>query len=801
MTSQIDDNLTLVYRNMVGLSCITTDTSGNAKFSNSLSVNSNLFVSGATLLAGTPGVSINSLLNVSGITIINSNVSLNSSLNISGATIVNGPVTFGSSLNISGSTYINDNLVISGYTIISGPTTNNSQLNVIGAAYFNNGITTNDINSTILNINAPTINIGNTNSIVNIIGTATYVASTETLIVDKLISLNVNSSTLQGSDIGMLSGIEIMGISSYGFIRTNIDATRYQIQSPLLGAPTNYITIQDSNNNLIISGTTILIGASSVNSSLNVSGLTIINGETTINNSLNVSGSTVINGSCTINNSLNISGLTVINNACSINSSLNISGITNINNATSINSSLNISGGTIINGQATISNSLSVSGTTNINNATSINSSLNVSGVTVINGPISMNSFLNVSGSSNIIGSETISSNLFVSGLTILNSGVSINSSLNVSGSSIFNSSVTIKSNLGVIGQIVAALPNYILNSDAKNGGVPVWGWYRSGGILKIRLNDVGPTISFTGGTTVSINSGESYTDPGANAVDFEGNIDPVYLTSLAVSGTSNLLSSNILISGISTLITQTSTLSSGSYTATYQATDLSGNIGFNYRLLTVNQPPSEFTPYSSSVMSFSIPTVYSIGSNPNNIIICVNNANSEGGIKPSDSFLSNQSFNYNSSWCFVILMKSTKSQAQHNIQFQINPPFDLWSTNNQGGPNPYLQILGNGILSLADGGYSYTNYNNVINALNDGMYFNVSFTYSSGGNGVIKMELVSNTGTIVNTDSRNYNYQTNNPVMPWGLYSYGYELTFNKGIYLNKTGYVPYSTYSPFFA
>ena len=101
MTSQIDANLTLEYRKMVGLNCITTDTLNNAYFSNSLSVNSNLFVSGATLLDGIPGVSINSLLNVSGITVINSNVSLNSSLNISGTTIVNGPTTIISSLNIS----------------------------------------------------------------------------------------------------------------------------------------------------------------------------------------------------------------------------------------------------------------------------------------------------------------------------------------------------------------------------------------------------------------------------------------------------------------------------------------------------------------------------------------------------------------------------------------------------------------------------------------------------------------------------------------------------------------------------
>ena len=44
MTSGIDNKLTLVYKNMVGLSNIITDVSGDSYFIASVSVNSNLFV-------------------------------------------------------------------------------------------------------------------------------------------------------------------------------------------------------------------------------------------------------------------------------------------------------------------------------------------------------------------------------------------------------------------------------------------------------------------------------------------------------------------------------------------------------------------------------------------------------------------------------------------------------------------------------------------------------------------------------------------------------------------------------------
>ena len=97
---------------------------------------------------------------------------------------------------------------------------------------------------------------------------------------------------------------------------------------------------------------------------------------------------------------------------------------------------------------------------------------------------------------------------------------------------------------------------------------------------------------NITGNTNITNYSGLPYYDQGAKAIDSLGNIDSVYMISL-LSGTSNLLSNNILISGTSTLLYQTINLLNGYYTAMYQATDLFGNTGYNYRTINLISQPS----------------------------------------------------------------------------------------------------------------------------------------------------------------------------------------------------------------
>ena len=65
-------------------------------------------------------------------------------------------------------------------------------------------------------------------------------------------------------DNGYLCGIEILGLNRTGFIRTNLDSTRFEILPPGGNNKTNYILTVDLDNNLTISGVTNLL------SSLNV---------------------------------------------------------------------------------------------------------------------------------------------------------------------------------------------------------------------------------------------------------------------------------------------------------------------------------------------------------------------------------------------------------------------------------------------------------------------------------------------------------------------------------------------------
>ena len=802
MKSTLDTNLSKKYIKMVGLNNIINDSSNNSYLNNSLTVNSNLFISNLSLLGL---ISINSNLNINSSCILN-NISINNTLNISGLAIFNSNVTLNNIIAISNLNI--NNLYISGYSIFNNNVSNNSSMYVSGISNFNNVLFTNNINSSILNINASNINIGSDQSNVFINGTSTYIASSETILDEKCIILNINSTSLQGTDIGILSGIQIMGISSFGFLRTTVDANRYQIKSPLIGSSINYITTQDLNNNLNISGTSILLGSSSINSSLNLNSLSIINNSFTIGNNLFINGSIINNSSIKINNSLNISGSTIINNFTSLNSSLNISGFTIINSQVSIYSSLYNMQGTVLNNYVSINNSLNIINNILIKNNTSLNSSLNISGLTNISNASSFNSSLNLSGSNNIIGSLSIKSNLFVSGFTIINNSISINSRLSISGSTILNNSITINSIFQILGQIVSTLPNYDYNIDAKNAGIPIWGWYRTGGILKIRLNDIPPTLYLSGSTQLNINVGASLTDPGILALDNANNSIPVYLSSITNVNNYNYVNNNILISGYSTLITQTSLLLIGSYTATYQAQDYIGNLGFIYRNININNP---LTPYNSSIIQVSYRQSNSYIINPvfqssPNLWYWTPPYNTQGfggsgeSFALSSQYLNSIGFKYNSSWCFVLKCQRTYvSENWLDIEFDSNQ--SDWRSNSgagQGGGSKQLSINSSNITGTGFPTVTYTG-NNLFNI---GIYINISFNYinsTSTDNGYLKVECNDLTGNLLFTNISSSLMQYSNRKIPFHIYQNIDTYQFLTGVYYNNTGYVNYSTFSKF--
>jgi hypothetical protein len=202
-----------------------------------------------------------------------------------------------------------------------------------------------------------------------------------------------------------------------------------------------------------------------------------------------------------------------------------------------------------------------------------------------------MNSALNISNLS-IFNILSTSSNLYISNFAILN-----NTNMN--------------NKLQIFGQLFAKLPRYRNNTSAKNAGIPLWGWYRTGGILKIRVNDIPPTINLYGTTSITINLGSDYLENGAIANDYLGNSVPIYLS------INNSLISNILVTENSRNITQTSLLSPGLYTLTYKAIDSDKLYSYKYRNLNIkiNLPTIQYSTSKANVIAntstFNTTTVY----------------------------------------------------------------------------------------------------------------------------------------------------------------------------------------------
>jgi len=582
--SSLDIIFNDTYKTMFGVDTLNTDSSSNTIFKEDLTINSNLYISGKSYFNNS--LICNSDINISNISILQGNTTFLSTLNVSSNSIFNNNAYI-NNINILNNTIINNNLTINKNTILTNNVTQNNNLNTLGISKFENSIITSHISSgNTLNIMASIINIGNNinNSIISIKGTTTYFATTELKLEDKILTLNLNSADASPADIGYSSGIEFLGTRGSGFLKTTNDALRYLIKAPINNV-SNYISMLDINNNLIISGNTNLNNTVTLLSSLNISSNTNIINNLTILSNLNVSGNTIVNSPSDINNNLNVLDKTkIIGN---INIPLNF---TNLGNS-------------LIAGNTTLMTNLNVINNSNFCRVT-LNSTINISGNSNLQGSTFLTT-LNISNNSNLLGPNTLNSNLVISGYSILSNSyvnnnlnisdnsiinnISLNNSLYISSNSIFLGNVTINSLIYLAGSINNKLYHYIDNTSAKNGGIPIFGLYRIGGVVSVRLNDTPPTVYLSGSSQISINVGTILTDPGSYAIDYYSNTNSVYLISFLNSTKNNLLNNNILILGTSTLINLTSSFPVGNYTATYSATDSNGNIGYNYRLLTIH--------------------------------------------------------------------------------------------------------------------------------------------------------------------------------------------------------------------
>jgi len=673
--SNVDIAQTEKYKKMLGLTNL-NNTTNKTIMNASTTIMGNLYISNYVILQGETTIMDINVSNNSKM----GNVNISKDINLNNS-IINDTTVFGNiysnNIIIEGNIQINNDSVFDNLDIAS--------LNVSEKSYFNNNITVNNIFAvnTELSLLCNNINIGDINSIVNIYGTGLSINTKEVNVRDKYIVLNYSNV----SDIGNLAGIEISAISGVGFIRTNTGATRFEIKAPNEES-VRYIATLDNLNNLNISGTTSLYGNSTINSNLVVNGDTTIIGNSIFNGSLIISGNTNFINNVTCLSNVAIGGSINVNNDVDINSDFNLNGAASVFNAT-ILSNLDVSGNLSILGSVSMSSDLNIYGGAILQGKTTFMSNMYAAGDVIINGNLTFQSDLYINSDTNIAGNIILKNNVNISSGSLFKGSTSLLSSLYINGNVNIDGNITLGSFIGnysdlmnnynnyneyeILGQLIGTFPEYKTNYDAVSNGVPLWGFYRTGGILKIRLDDTPPVLFLSGTTAISINNGSEYYDDGVYATDNINSTIDLYLYSISNELTPNIINNRYFISGANTLITETTILDIGSYNIDYVGIDSCGNEGYITRTLTVSNI-LKYYPYENNHIIQTKDT--------NGNYFTFSNNNLIDGIDSSWTFNPNYLlFDFNNEWSVILKVRA----VNWNGMFQINfdPITTNWGDNN----------------------------------------------------------------------------------------------------------------------
>lgn len=486
-------------------------------------------------------------------------IDLKNIISISQDTILSNSVSFSSILVVSGMTIFNNNLSM------------NTNLNILGNSIANGPMT---ITSNINNINNNNLYQVSANNL-NILKNATF---------QNIITPTINVSN---------------GVSTFKNITSN------SILNVNNNCIANTLTL---NSNLYVSGITTLNGILTLDSDYTITQYSILNNLSS--NKLFISNLSLLNNNTTIYNSLYVSGYSLLGSV-SVNSNLIISNTSILNYATIMGDlTLNdFSSNTV-----SITGNINVIGGTNYNNI-SINSNLLVSGYTNINGNSTVLNNLYVSNNSIIYGNISILGNLNVTNMSIQDSlvvsGNTIMKSLNISGTTTFGA-------LNILGNINGRLRNFDTNEDAANNGIPLFGLYRTGGIVKIRL-DINPIyVVLLGPSVITMYTTNIYKELGIYAIPTVkmNSLDIITskITSVEISNGSSL--NNILTLPIpitnNTSFTIPTTLIPTDNPLTYNITYTCTDISINTRLI------------SRIVNIYTIPIINSITLASNQLVINV---------------------------------------------------------------------------------------------------------------------------------------------------------------------------------
>jgi hypothetical protein len=446
----------------------------------------------------------------------------------------------------------------------------------------------------------------------------------------------------------------------------------------------------------------------------------------------------------------------------------------------------------------------------------------NVDNTSDLNKPISnatqtaLNSKLNTTGgilTGDLTGTTaSFSGDVTANGISIssLNSG-----KLNLTGGTLVGgltgTTASFSADLTVLGRIFCNLPNYVDNTTAKNAGMPIGALYRTGGLIKIIIDDIAPTLTLIGNSNL-VTSSLTYTDPGVTATDNYDSSVSVYLTSFLFNST-NIISSPVLINGTNTLVTTTTPLQFGNtYSLTYTATDSTGNVTTISRNLSVETPTVTTTYlYTSTNIRATTGRTNSITYSNNNLAITCYSA-----WAPLVTQLNNISFNIDNQWIFIFKVLQYPYGQRYRIYF--DPLFTYSGAGGGAWGNNSLGYYGELDDSLAGGFYAYSTTTSLVS--NNSTYdvtnipnglTNLPFDNTTGYMIYIKydsskyltIEMWSgNLATRYYTAKRKQPYTFVNKLAPFVFYTNTQVndlITYQKGILFSNVD-VPLSTWNTYF-
>ena len=481
---------------LVGTS--TTDTLTNKTFGDKVDFNSDVCISGDSVLVGS--ATIGGTLSVGGAVNMLSTATVSGTAGFLGAVRVSGNTSVGGTLDVAGNVSLGGNVTVKGDVFVSskvcasafyGDGTNITGIPITGNISVSNAVVggTLRVSSTATIEGAAVIKGGVSLGDVLKVAGATTIESAAGF----LGTVRVSGATSLESSVIMKSTLTVVGathlqstlsVAGNGTFAEKVCASAFFGDGTnITGIPiTGNISVADAivGGTLRVSGATSLEDAVVMKSTVTVIGAAHLQGATSLGSTLKVLGATTITGNTGFLGTVRVSGATSIEGAAVLKSTLTVVGATHLQSTLSVAGNGTFAekvcasaffgdGANLTNVPAVITGNISV------NNAT-IGGNLFVGGTATIVGNTTMTANLGVGGTLDVVGNTSIGGTSNITGKAEFESDVSVSGDINVGGHVTIAGAVQLGSTLSVTGYAhfkddVSVSGNAIIAGTVSVGG------------------------------------------------------------------------------------------------------------------------------------------------------------------------------------------------------------------------------------------------------------------------------------------------------------------------------------------